>query len=261
MNLFDVSGKKVIFTGATGGLGQSMAEGLLEAGAEVVLVGASGRCRTLAEEYRARGWKAHGLPCDLASTEEIRDCFGKALDLLGGEIDVLVNAAGIQRRAPSEDFPLEDWQAVIDVNLTAPFLLSRLAGKQMIRQGRGGRIINIASMCSYFGGSTIPAYSASKGGIAQLTKAMCNDWAKYGITVNAIAPGYMDTPMNAALTDPRNPRFKEISDRIPAGRWGTGEDMKGLTIFLASGASDYINGAVIPCDGGYLVKQVRRQLI
>lgn len=254
MNLFDVSGKKVVFTGATGGLGQSMAEGLLEAGAEVVLVGASGRCRTLAEEYRARGWKAHGLPCDLASTEEIRDCFGKALDLLGGEIDVLVNAAGIQRRAPSEDFPLEDWQAVIDVNLTAPFLLSRLAGKQMIRQGRGGRIINIASMCSYFGGSTIPAYSASKGGIAQLTKAMCNDWAKYGITVNAIAPGYMDTPMNAALTDPRNPRFKEISDRIPAGRWGTGEDMKGLTIFLASGASDYINGAVIPCDGGYLVK-------
>lgn len=254
MNLFDVSGKKVIFTGATGGLGQSMAEGLLEAGAEVVLVGASGRCRTLAEEYRARGWKAHGLPCDLASTEEIRDCFGKALDLLGGEIDVLVNAAGIQRRAPSEDFPLEDWQAVIDVNLTAPFLLSRLAGKQMIRQGRGGRIINVASMCSYFGGSTIPAYSASKGGIAQLTKAMCNDWAKYGITVNAIAPGYMDTPMNAALTDPRNPRFKEISDRIPAGRWGTGEDMKGLTIFLASGASDYINGAVIPCDGGYLVK-------
>lgn len=254
MNLFDVSGKKVIFTGATGGLGQSMAEGLLEAGAEVVLVGASGRCRTLAEEYRARGWKAHGLPCDLASTEEIRDCFGKALNLLGGEIDVLVNAAGIQRRAPSEDFPLEDWQAVIDVNLTAPFLLSRLAGKQMIRQGRGGRIINIASMCSYFGGSTIPAYSASKGGIAQLTKAMCNDWAKYGITVNAIAPGYMDTPMNAALTDPRNPRFKEISDRIPAGRWGTGEDMKGLTIFLASGASDYINGAVIPCDGGYLVK-------
>ena len=254
MNLFDVSGKKVIFTGATGGLGQSMAEGLLEAGAEVVLVGASGRCRTLAEEYRARGWKAHGLPCDLASTEEIRDCFGKALDLLGGEIDVLVNAAGIQRRAPSEDFPLEDWQAVIDVNLTAPFLLSRLAGKQMIRQGRGGRIINIASMCSYFGGSTIPAYSASKGGIAQLTKAICNDWAKYGITVNAIAPGYMDTPMNAALTDPRNPRFKEISDRIPAGRWGTGEDMKGLTIFLASGASDYINGAVIPCDGGYLVK-------
>lgn len=254
MNLFDVSGKKVIFTGATGGLGQSMAEGLLEAGAEVVLVGASGRCRTLAEEYRARGWKAHGLPCDLASTEEIRDCFGKALDLLGGEIDVLVNAAGIQRRAPSEDFPLEDWQAVIDVNLTAPFLLSRLAGKQMIRQGRGGRIINIASMCSYFGGSTIPAYSASKGGIAQLTKAMCNDWAKYGITVNAIAPGYMDTPMNAALTDPRNPRFKEISDRIPAGRWGTGEDMKGLTIFLASDASDYINGAVIPCDGGYLVK-------
>lgn len=116
------------------------------------------------------------------------------------------------------------------------------------------KIINIASMCSFFGGSTIPAYSASKGGVAQLTKAMCNDWAKYGITVNAIAPGYMDTPMNTALTDPLNPRFKEISDRIPAGRWGTGDDMKGLTIFLASKASDYVNGAIIPCDGGYLVK-------
>ena len=254
MNLFDVTDKKVIFTGASGGLGQGMAEGLLEAGAEVVLVGASKRCEALAPEYCAKGWKAHGLQCDLASTEDVQRCFDKALELLGGEVDVLVNAAGIQRRAPSEDFSLEDWQAVMDVNLTAPFLLSRLAGKQMIRQGHGGKIINIASMCSYFGGSTIPAYSASKGGIAQLTKAMCNDWAKYGITVNAIAPGYMDTPMNAALTDPQNPRFKEISDRIPAGRWGTGEDMKGLTIFLASAASDYVNGAIIPCDGGYLVK-------
>lgn len=254
MNLFDVTGEKVIFTGASGGLGQSMAEGLLEAGAEVVLVGASKRCETLASQYCAKGWKAYGLQCNLASTEDLQRCFDKALKLLGGEINVLVNAAGIQRRAPSEDFSLEDWQAVIDVNLTAPFLLSRLAGKQMIRQGHGGKIINIASMCSYFGGSTIPAYSASKGGIAQLTKAMCNDWAKYGITVNAIAPGYMDTPMNAALTDPKNPRFKEISDRIPAGRWGTGEDMKGLTIFLASAASDYVNGAIIPCDGGYLVK-------
>ena len=254
MDFFDVSGKKVIFTGASGGLGVGMVEGLLENGAEVVMIGSSAKCMAMAEEYRAKGWKASGLQCNLGDHEDLEKCFYDALALLGGEINVLVNAAGIQRRSPSEDFPLQDWLDVININLTAPFLLSRLAGKQMIKQGKGGKIINIASMCSFFGGSTIPAYSASKGGVAQLTKAMCNDWAKYGITVNAIAPGYIETPMNTALTDPSNPRFKEISDRIPAGRWGTGDDMKGLTIFLASKASDYVNGAIIPCDGGYLVK-------
>lgn len=142
----------------------------------------------------------------------------------------------------------------MNINLTVTFLLCQMAGRQMLRQGRGGKIINIASMLSFFGGFTVPAYAASKGGVAQLTKALCNEWAQYGITINAIAPGYMDTPMNAALTDPDNPRFREITNRIPAKRWGTSEDMKGLAIFLASPASDYINGAVIPCDGGYLVK-------
>ena len=254
MNLFDISGKKVIFTGASGGLGKGMVEGMLEAGAEVVMLGSSSKSAAMAEEFRARGWKAYGLQCDLGDHEALRRGFDEALDLLGGEINVLVNAAGIQRRHKSEDFPLEDWEEVLNVNLTASFLLCRMAGKQMIRQGHGGKIINIASMLSFFGGFTVPAYAASKGGVAQLTKALCNEWAQYGITVNAIAPGYMDTPMNAALTDPSNPRFKEITDRIPAGRWGTPEDMKGLTIFLASAASDYINGAVIPCDGGYLVK-------
>lgn len=254
MNLFDISGKKVIFTGASGGLGKGMAEGLLDAGAEVVLVGSSPKSVTLAEEFCAKGWKAHGLQCDLGDGQALEDGFRQALELLGGELDVLVNAAGIQRRHKSEEFPIQDWEDVLNVNLTATFLLCQMAGKQMIAQGRGGKIINIASMLSFFGGFTVPAYAASKGGVAQLTKALCNEWARYGITVNAIAPGYMDTPMNTALTDPANPRYQEITNRIPAGRWGTPEDMQGLTIFLASPASDYINGAIIPCDGGYLVK-------
>ena len=253
-NLFDISGKKILFTGASGGLGRGMVEGMLEAGAEVAMLGASAKSVTLAAEFSARGWKAHGLQCDLSSRESVTAGFEKALGLLGGEIDVLVNAAGIQRRYKCEEFPSEDWDAVLEVNLTVPFLLCQLAGKKMIEQGRGGKIINFASMLSFFGGYTVPAYAASKGGIAQMTKALCNEWAKYGINVNAVAPGYMDTPMNAALTDPANPRFKEITDRIPAGRWGTPEDMKGIGIFLASAASDYINGAIIPCDGGYLVK-------
>lgn len=254
MNLFDVADKKVILTGASGGLGKGMAEGLLEAGAEVVLIGASPKSLKLAEEYRAKGWKAHGLQCDLGQREHVKAGFDQALELLGGRLDVLINAAGIQRRHNSEQFPMEDWDAVIELNLTVSFYLCQLAGRQMIQQGGGGKIVNIASMLSFFGGFTVPAYAASKGGVAQLTKALCNEWARYGITVNAIAPGYMDTPMNAALTDPANPRFKEITDRIPAGRWGTPEDMKGLVIFLSSRASDYVNGAIIPCDGGYLVK-------
>lgn len=254
MNLFDISGKKVIFTGASGGLGRGMAEGMLEAGAHLVLIGASPKSIAMTQEYQAKGWKASGLQCDLGDHETLRQTFGQALELLGGELDVLVNAAGIQRRYKSEEFPLKDWEDVLDINLTATFLLCQMAGNQMIRQGHGGKIINIASMLSFFGGFTVPAYAASKGGVVQLTKALCNEWAKYGINVNAIAPGYMDTPMNAALTDPANPRFTEITDRIPIGRWGTPDDMKGLAIFLASPASDYINGAIIPCDGGYLVK-------
>lgn len=253
-NLFDISGKKIIFTGASGGLGKGMVEGLLEAGAEVAMIGASPKSTKLAEEYNAKGWKAHGLQCDLSSRDSASEGFGRALELLGGEIDVLVNAAGIQRRYPSVEFPINDWDDVLEVNLTVPFLFCQLAGRKMIAQGRGGKIINFASMLSFFGGFTVPAYAASKGGVAQMTKALCNEWAKYGINVNAVAPGYMDTPMNAALTDPSNPRFKEITDRIPAGRWGTPDDMKGIGIFLSSAASDYINGAVIPVDGGYLVK-------
>jgi 2-deoxy-D-gluconate 3-dehydrogenase len=253
MNLFDITGKKVIFTGASGGLGRGMVEAMLEAGAEVAMIGASSKSVAMAQEYAAKGWKAHGIQGDLGDRATLETAFADALSKLGGEVDVLVNTAGIQRRHKSEEFPMSDWDEVMNVNLNVTFMLCQLAGAQMIRQGRGGKIINIASMLSFFGGYTVPAYAASKGAVAQLTKALCNEWAKYGITVNAIAPGYMDTPMNTALKNDTG-RNTEILARIPAGRWGTPQDMQGLAIFLASKASDYVNGAIIPCDGGYLVR-------
>lgn len=253
-NLFDLTGKKAIVTGGTRGLGKSMAEGLMEAGATVVIFGTSEKAYSVAEEFRAKGFNCQGLVVDLAKAEERKAGFDKAVEMLGG-LDIILNAAGIQRRHPSPEFPMEDWNEVIEVNLTAPFDLSQMAAREFLKKEKPyGKIINIASMLSFFGGQTVPAYAASKGGVAQFTKAMCNELASKGINVNSIAPGYMDTDMNTALTDPSNPRFKIITDRIPAGRWGTGEDMKGTAIFLASAASDYLNGAVIPVDGGYLVK-------
>ena len=151
-------------------------------------------------------------------------------------------------------FPMEDYQYVIEVNQNAVFDWCQRAAKKFIAQDSKGKIINIASMLSFFGGYTVPAYAASKGAVAQLTKAFCNEWASKKINVNALAPGYMDTEMNTALTDPSNPRYAEITGRIPAHVWGTPEDMKGPCVFLASDASDYLNGAIIPVDGGYLVK-------
>ena len=253
-DLFDIRGKKAIVTGGTRGLGWGMAEGLLEAGAEVVIFGTTRRVETVAEQFCKRGFCCHGLAVDLADPAARTAGFCKAVELLGG-LDILVNAAGIQKRHPCENFPLEDWDAVINVNLTAAFALSQLAAREFLQKEKtAGKIINVASMLSFFGGMTVPAYAASKGGLAQLTKAMSNELAGRGIQVNAVAPGYMDTELNTALTDPANPRFRELSDRIPAHRWGTPADMKGITVFLASQASDYVCGAVIPLDGGYLAK-------
>ena len=254
-NLFDIQGRKAIVTGATRGLGWGMAEGLMEAGAEVVIWGSSEKVEAVAEAFRSRGFACHGVTANLTDRASLRAGFARSLELLGGKIDILVNCAGIQRRHPSEEFPMEDWDAVLEVNLTAPFELCQLAGREMLKAGYG-KIINIASMQSFFGGFTIPAYASAMGGIALLTKALCNEWAGRGINVNAIAPGYMATEMNTALLDPANPRYKEITDRIPAHRWGgaRGEDMKGPCLFLASHASDYLNGAVIPVDGGYASK-------
>lgn len=252
-DLFDISGKKAIVTGGTRGLGRGMAEALLESGCECVIIGSSEGVFKTAEEYTAQGYACSAVRADLNVRDEVYRAFNESLEKLGGTLDILVVAHGIQRRHQPEEFPLSDWDDVLSVNLSSVFILDQEAGKVMLRQG-GGKIINVASMCSFFGGQTIPAYSAAKGGVAQLTKALSNDWVSKGICVNAVAPGYMATEMNTALLDPASERGAFINRRIPIHRWGTPDDMKGVTIFLASHASDYISGAIIPVDGGYLVQ-------
>ncbi|WP_373236386.1 SDR family oxidoreductase [Cohaesibacter celericrescens] len=250
MKQYDVEGQKAIVTGGTRGLGKGMAEALLEAGAEVVIFGSGESVHDVAKEFCGRGFSCHGVIVDLANAEARTNGFEQAMKLLGGQLDILVTAAGVQSRHKSEEFPLDDWAGVLEVNLTAVFDLCQQAARIMLPQGHG-KIVNIASLLSFFGGFTVPAYAASKGGIAQLTKALANEWASRGICVNAIAPGYMATDMNTALLADES-RNAEISARIPAHRWGTAEDMKGPLLFLASGASDYVNGAILPVDGGYL---------
>ncbi len=250
MNLFDLSGKKAIVTGAAKGLGRGMAEGLHDAGAEVVIIDVVDKVNSVACELGAHGARVQAVVANLRKREELTAAFEQAVGKLGGALDILVNCAGIQRRNPCLDFTIEDWDDVVEVNLTAVFRLCQLAGRIMAKQGKG-KIINVASALSFFGGFTVPAYAASKGGVAQLTKALSNEWAGLGINVNAIAPGYMDTPMNVALiNDPV--RNSKILARIPAGRWGKPEDLRGVAVFLASEASNYLSGAVIPIDGGYL---------
>ncbi len=250
-NYFDVQGKHVVFTGGSGDLGKGMAAGLLEQGARVAVIDISDKLDDIVAEFRAKGWQAHAIRGDIGTPESLEKTFARAQGALDGRVDVLFNVAGIQIRHPSEKFPYKDWQQVIDINLTASFLLCQLAANNMIDRGEGGKIINIASMLSFFGGYTVPAYAASKGGIAQMTKALGNEWMRYNINVNAIAPGYMDTQMNVALVNDPN-RNTEILNRIPAGRWGTAQDMVGTALFLASDASNYLSGAIIPVDGGYL---------
>lgn len=254
MNMFDLTGKKAIVTGAAQGLSRGMAEGLMEAGAEVCIIDINQKGESVAKEYCIKGFKCHYVCGNLLDEIDRNRAFKEAVNVLGNHLDILVNSAGVQKRHKSEEFPMEDWNFVIGVNLTAVFELCQMAAKQFMKQDTGGKIVNIASMLAFFGGFTVPAYAASKGGVVQLTKAFCNEWAEKGINVNALAPGYMDTEMNVALTNPDNPRFQEITNRIPAKIWGKPEDMKGPVVFLASEASNYLNGAVIPVDGGYLVR-------
>lgn len=254
MNLNDLTGKTAIVTGAAQGLGYGMAEGLMEAGAKVCIMDVNPKALEVAEEFNKKGFECVAVISNLAKDESREDSFNEAVKKLGNHLDIIVNAAGVQRRYKSEEFPLDEWDFVIDINLRSVFALCQLAGRQFIKQNSGGKIINVASMLSYFGGYTVPAYAASKGGVAQLTKALCNEWAEKGINVNAIAPGYMATEMNTALLDPSNPRNAAITNRIPNKKWGTPEDVKGPVVWLASDASDYINGAIIPVDGGYLVR-------
>ena len=247
--LFDLTGRKAIVTGAAQGLAYSMAEGLMESGAEVAVIDISDRTVEVAREFCGRGFRCHGIQADLSRIDELEGVFSRAVDALGG-LDIIVNGAGVQRRYRSEEFPTEEWDFVINVNLNSVWKLCQLAGRNFLENG-GGKIINIASMLSFLGGYTVAAYAASKGGVAQLTKALSNEWAGKNININALAPGYMATALNTAIiNDPV--RSKEILDRIPARRWGQPGDMKGAVIFLASRASDYLNGAIIPVDGGFL---------
>lgn len=254
MNLNDLNGKTAIVTGAAQGLSQGMAEGLMEAGAKVCIMDINPKALETAKYYSDKGFECYAVISDLGNDDTREADFSKAIEKLGGHLDILVNGAGVQRRYPSEEFPLKEFDFVLNVNLRSVFAMCQLAGRQFIKQDSKGKIVNIASMLSFFGGYTVPAYAASKGGVAQITKALCNEWAEKGINVNALAPGYMATEMNTALMDPTNPRYEAITNRIPNKKWGTPDDMKGPVVWLSSDASDYINGAVIPVDGGYLVR-------
>ena len=243
-DLFSVEGQRALVTGGSAGLGRAMAEALVAGGATVAVVGRTGRVFEAAERLGAQPIQA-----DLSVREQAHGLVGQAVARLGG-LDVLINGAGAQRRHKAEDFPLDDWDHVLAVNLDAVWIVAQQAGRVMLSSG-GGKIINVASAQSFLGGVTIPAYAASKGGVAQLTKALSNDWASRGINVNAIAPGYMATEMTAALVG--NPeREPMILSRIPAGRWGRPDDLQGVTLFLSSAASDYVHGAIIAVDGGFL---------
>ncbi|OGP60562.1 MAG: 2-deoxy-D-gluconate 3-dehydrogenase [Deltaproteobacteria bacterium RBG_13_61_14] len=248
-DLFDLTGKKALVTGGSYGLGRAMAEALVEAGAEVGLVDISDQLADAARALASLGRKAIGIRADLCDRGERKRAFQDFLQAFGA-VDILVNNAGITRRHVAEEFPVEDWDQVIEVNLTAVFDLCQMAGKVMLAQG-SGKIINIASLYAFLGGLRVPAYTASKGGVAQLTRALANEWAGRGVHVNAIAPGYFDTPLNTALKNDAR-RYQEILNRIPAGRWGQPDDLKGAVVFLASRASDYVHGAILVVDGGFL---------
>ena len=249
LDQFKLNGRVALVTGASAGLGQAIAIALAEAGADVACHGNSRSPEATCEAVSKTGRTAVAVTGDLANPETPRNLIEATLDKFG-RLDILVNNAGTIRRAPAVDYSEEDWATVIQVNLSAVFRLSQLAGRQMISQGKG-KIVNIASLLSFQGGITVPAYAASKGGVAQLTKALANEWAGKGINVNAIAPGYMRTDNTKALQADET-RNRQILERIPAGRWGEPSDLAGAAVFLASLASDYINGEILVVDGGWM---------
>ena len=248
---FRLDGRVAVVTGGNRGLGFGMATALAEAGADIISIQHSSHAEALAERVSGAGRRFLPLALDIGAETAAKEALDAALSSFG-HVDILVNNAGVQRRFPAVDFPIEDWDNVINVNLRAVFLFCQTFGRQMLKQGYG-KIINIASLQSLQGGITIPAYTASKHAIAGLTKSLCNEWASQGVNVNAIAPGYMDTDLNVALR--ANPvRERQISERIPAGRWGMSADMAGAVVFLASPASDYIHGHMLVVDGGWIAR-------
>jgi 2-deoxy-D-gluconate 3-dehydrogenase len=248
-NLFQLDGKVAIVTGASTGLGQGMTLGLAEAGADIVGVDCVEAPETRAQVEQL-GRRYHGIVCDLRSVEPVERIISEAVTTYG-RIDILVNNAGIIRRADALEFTEQDWDDVMAINIKTVFFLSQAVARQFVKQGAGGKIISIASMLSFQGGIRVPSYTASKSGVVGLTRLLANEWAKHGINVNAIAPGYMATNNTAPLrADPA--RSQEILERIPAGRWGLPDDLKGPVVFLASEASAYLNGYTVAVDGGWL---------
>ncbi|MDP5274807.1 2-dehydro-3-deoxy-D-gluconate 5-dehydrogenase KduD [Chengkuizengella axinellae] len=248
MSVIQLEGKVAIVTGASRGLGKAMALALAKAGADIVGIGVSGMENTKSE-VESLNRRFYRIQADFSKSAEVEKAALEAIEQ-AGHIDILVNNAGIIRRSPAAEFTQEDWKAVMDVNLDAVFLMCSIVGKHMLKRGQG-KIINIASMLSFQGGLRVPAYTASKHGVAGLTKSLANEWASKGINVNAIAPGYMATDNTEALRNDAE-RNEFILSRIPAGRWGTPEDLAGPTVFLASDASNYVNGHILCVDGGWM---------
>jgi 2-dehydro-3-deoxy-D-gluconate 5-dehydrogenase len=246
---FGLRGKVALVTGSSQGLGLAMARALAQSGADVIVNGRhAAKLAPVVKELEGFGGKATALAADLGDRAGVEQLIAQAI-AWQGHLDILVNNAGIIRRAPAADHNDADWDAVINVNLNGVFTACRAAGRHMLARG-SGKIINTASLLSFFGGFTVPGYAASKGGVGQLTKALSNEWAGQNVQVNAIAPGYMKTDVTEALqNDPV--RSKEILSRIPAGRWGAPADLEGTIVFLASAASDYLSGQVIAIDGGW----------
>lgn len=252
LDLFSLRGKNALVTGSSRGLGAAMALGLAEAGANVMAHGKSlAGLDNVYGAISAAGVRAARAAADLSDAPSCQRLIDRTVEELGS-IDILINNAGIIRRTPAAEYSTEDWTEVLELNLNAVFRLCQSAGRLMLRQG-GGKIINIASLLAFQGGILVPSYAASKGAVAQLTKALANEWASRGVNVNAIAPGYMATDNTAALrADPE--RSRQILERIPAGRWGAPADVAGAAVFLASPASDYLNGHVLVVDGGWLAR-------
>ena len=248
-DLFKLDGQVAAITGATRGIGRSMALALAEAGADLALLQRNVELLDLKEEIEALGRKCVIIPCDLNDSLQVKEAIPAVVEAFG-KIDILVNCAGIQRRSPSVDFTEMEWDEVLNVNLKTVWTLCQQAGRYMV-PNRSGKIINMASLLSFQGGINVPAYAAAKGGVAQLTKALSNEWAPHNVNVNAIVPGYIATDMNTALIQDDN-RNKQILDRIPAGDWGKPEDFQGAVVYLASKASDYVHGHLLAVDGGWL---------
>ncbi|MFM2287545.1 MAG: hypothetical protein RL684_688 [Pseudomonadota bacterium] len=247
---FDLSGKVALVTGANRGIGQAIALALVGAGADLIAVGQSVPTETLAAAARL-GRKAQFIAANLASVEPVERVVAAAL-AAAGRVDILVNNAGIIRRADAVDFTEQDWDDVLNVNLKSVFFMCQRVGRHMLERG-SGKIINVASMLSFQGGIRVPSYTASKSALAGITRSLANEWAGKGLNVNAIAPGYVATDNTAQLrADPD--RSRAILERIPAGRWATADDIGGAAVFLASPASDYVNGHILAVDGGWLAR-------